>query len=178
MDAREMESWLARFRPDLVYYPRLEDLAFGVHPVMWVQSLRIDLPRIWVNSCTPPSSVRERLLIREMLIADGPVGHGTETAGHRRPAADNRGLRWLIHGRDDARAIARLRPTFAEPPRFGRLTDDPGDRTPFGPAAALAAYLAGAIPLDVPPLVIDPAAGPRGRRLPHSPLPISMLPSK
>ena len=177
MDLRETEIWLAQFRPDLLYYPRLEDLAFGVHPVMWNLADRIDLPRIWINLCVPPSSVRERLLIREMMIADGPTPPDTETTGRRRPPAGSGGVRWLIRGPDDARALEPLRPSFAQAPQFGRLVNVPGERSPFGPTAELAGYLLGGVPLGFPPLVAGPATGPGGWRLPATPLPIKMLPA-
>ena len=153
LDFRELRSWLGRHQPDLLYYPRLQDLAFGVAPLIWQQARQIALPRVWINACTPPSSVRERLLVREMMMTDGEHVPALNEVLPRPPWTGGGGLTWLVRNPAGINALERLRPRSGVAPRFGILPDFPGDGSPFGPPAALADQLRSADPLGIPPLV-------------------------
>lgn len=123
-NAAELESWFAQSQPDLLLYPRIEDIKFGLQPLGWQQSLRISLPHVLVHVAGVPSTVRERLLAREMMMAVGDFWPGAPD-GRSSPLGSRvpEGLSWVVQGSSEAAELVRLKPRSSVRPRIQVIQD-------------------------------------------------------
>lgn len=119
LDAAGVELWFREWKPDVLYFPRLEDLSFGILPVAWQEALRISLRHVLVNAVRPPTTIRERLLVREMMMATGGFWPGDPEGREVAPVlslAD--GITWLVQGQQGAIELLRWKPRRAVNPRI------------------------------------------------------------
>jgi len=123
-NAAELESWFSQSQPDLLFYPRIEDIEFGLQPMGWQQSLRISLPHVLVHVAGVPSTVRERLLAKEMMMAVGDFWPGAPD-GRSSPLGSRvpEGLSWVVQGSFEAAELMKLRPRRAVKPRIQVIQD-------------------------------------------------------
>ncbi len=119
LNAAGLESWFREWKPDVLYFPRLADLGFGILPLAWQEALRISLRHVLVNAVRPPSTVHERLLVREAMMAVGGFWPGVPD-GRESPLGSNLsgGLNWLVQGNRGAGELLRWKPRRAVEPRM------------------------------------------------------------
>ncbi len=124
LDAAGLELWFVEWKPDVLYFPRLEDLEFGILPVAWQEALRISLRHVLVNAIRPPSTVRERLLVRELMMATGGFWPGVEEGREVAPVpslAD--GITWLVGGHRGEGELLQWKPRRAVEPQITIVED-------------------------------------------------------
>jgi hypothetical protein len=128
-DAADVESWFRNNKPDLLLYPRIEDIEFGLQPLGWCQCLRISLPRVVVNVVATPSTVRERLLVREMMMSVGDFWprEADDCLSPVLPGLPE-GLSWIVRGSRVATDLLQLKPQRAVRPRIEIIQDEFDDR--------------------------------------------------
>lgn len=119
LDPAGVESWFGEWKPDVLYFPRLADLEFGILPLAWQEALRISLRHVLVNAVRPPSTVHERLLVRETMMAVSDFWPGVPD-GRESPLGPNLsgGLTWLVQGNRGAGELLRWKPRRAVEPRI------------------------------------------------------------
>jgi hypothetical protein len=146
-DAAGVESWFREWKPDILYYPDLEDLGFGIHPVGWRQDLRISLRHVLVNAVKGPSTVHERLLVREMMMAVGDFWPGAPD-GVASPLVPEipEGLSWLARGNRGASELLRWKPQRAAKPGISLIEEVFDEAGRLVSPAGLARFLLGDAP--------------------------------
>lgn len=146
-DAAGVESWFREWKPDILYYPDLEDLEFGIHPVGWRQDLRISLRHVLVNAVKGPSTVHERLLVREMMMAVGDFWPGAPD-GVASPLVPEipEGLSWLARGNRGASELLRWKPQRAAKPGISLIEEVFDEAGRLVSPAGLARFLLGDAP--------------------------------
>lgn len=146
-DAAGVESWFREWKPDILYYPDLEDLEFGIHPVGWRQDLRISLRHVLVNAVKGPSTVHERLLVREMMMAVGDFWPGApdDVASPLVPEIPE-GLSWLVRGNGGASELLRWKPQRAAKPGISLIEEVFDEAGGLMSPAGLARFLLGDAP--------------------------------
>lgn len=143
-DAAGVLAWFREWKPDVLFYPSLEDLEFGIHPMGWRQDLRISLRHVLVNAARGPSTVHERLLVREMMIAAGdfwPGGPDDVASPLGRGIPE--GLSWLVRGSRAAGELIRWKPQRAAEPRISIIQGQFGGSGKLPAPAGLATLLLG-----------------------------------
>lgn len=146
-DAAWVESWFRESKPDILYYPALEDLGFGIHPVGWRQDLRISLRHVLVNAVKGPSTVHERLLVREMMMAVGDFWPGAPD-GEETPLVPEvpEGLSWLVRGSRGSSELLRWKPQRAAKPGIALVEEVFDESGRLVSPAGLASFLLGDAP--------------------------------
>lgn len=147
LGSSQVECWFRDHNPDVLYYPAIEDLGFGIHPLLWRQDLRISLGHVMVNAVRGPSTVRERLLVREMMMAVGNFwpGDPDDTATPLSPGFC-RGLSWLVCASCGAAELEKWKPRRAVKPRVSIVDEVFGDGGRLASTTGLATLLAGDLP--------------------------------
>lgn len=147
LGSSQVECWFRERHPDVLYYPAIEDLGFGIHPLLWRQDLRISLGHVMVNAVRGPSTVHERLLVREMMMAVGDFWPG-DPDGVATPFIPGfcRGLSWLVRGSCGAAELEKWKPPHAVKPRVSILQEVFDDGGRLASATGLATLLAGDLP--------------------------------
>jgi len=159
-DAAGVESWFREWKPDILYYPAVEDLGFGIHPVGWRQDLRISLRHVLVNAVKGPSTVHERLLVREMMMAVGDFWHGAPDGEETRLVPEvSEGLSWLVRGSGGASELLRWKPQRAAKPGIALIEEVFDEAGHLVSPAGLARFLLG----DAPGGAMDRDEGWRAR---------------
>jgi hypothetical protein len=155
-----VESWFREWKPDILYYPAVEDLGFGIHPVGWRQDLRISLRHVLVNAVKGPSTVHERLLVREMMMAVGDFWHGAPDGEETRLVPEvSEGLSWLVRGSGGASELLRWKPQRAAKPGIALIEEVFDEAGHLVSPAGLARFLLG----DAPGGAMDRDEGWRAR---------------
>lgn len=146
-DAAGVEAWFRECKPDILYYPALEDLEFGIHPVGWRQDLRISLRHVLVNAVKGPSTVHERLLVREMMMAVGDFWPGApdDVASPLVPGIPE-GLSWLVRWSGGAGELLRWKPRRAAKPGISLIEEVFDEAGRLMSPAGLARFLLGDAP--------------------------------
>ena len=144
LGSSQVEYWFRERNPDVLYYPAIDDLEFGIHPLLWQQDLRISPGYVMINAGRGPSTVRERLLVREMMMAvsDFWPGDPDDTATLFLPGFC-RGLSWLVRGNSGVAELEKWKPRRAVKPRVSLVEEVFGDGGRLASAAGLATLLAG-----------------------------------
>jgi hypothetical protein len=147
LNAAGLESWFREWKPDVLYYHRLADLEFGIHPVAWQEALRISLRHVLVNAMRPPSTVHERLLVREMMMAVGEFWPGDpDDPGTPLGPKLSGGLSWLVQAQRGAHELLRWKPRNAVEPRITMVDGVFDESGRLASPAGMATFLLGKPP--------------------------------
>lgn len=147
LDASGVELWFREWQPDVLVFPQLEDLEFGILPLAWHEALRISLKHVLVNAVRSPSTVRERLLIRETMMSMGGFWPGVPDGCEEVPGLGfSRGLTWLVEGHRGEGELLRWKPRNAVKPRITKVDGVFNDSGILESAAGLATFLLGGAP--------------------------------
>lgn len=153
VDASGVELWFREWKPDILFFPQLEDLEFGILPLAWQEALRISLKHVVVNAVRPPSTVHERLLVRETMMSMGGFWPGVAEVREAAPGLNScGGLTWLVRGHRGEGELLRWKPRSAVKPRITMVDGIFDDSGRLESPAGLATFLLVGAPYGLPGL--------------------------